>query len=422
MKYLVVKIHALKAREILDSRGNPTVEADVLTNDGIFRAAVPSGASTGQHEALELRDKEKRYRGKGVLKAVNNVKTILAQKLKGLDCTQQHEIDTQMIDLAGENKAHLGANAVLAVSMACCRAATHAKQQPLYQYLGDLAKTKPAVLPIPQMNVINGGAHAGLENDVQEHMIMPVGAKSFHEALQMGTEVYHELKSLLKKKFGARATLIADEGGFVPPLNTVTERLDLILSAIDQVGYGSKVKLALDCAASEFYSTNKYTLGKKGYSVDELIDYYADLIATYPIVSLEDGLAEDDWQGWQALTKKIGKKVQIVGDDNLVTNPERIKKAIATNACNALLLKVNQIGTVTETIHAAALAQKNNWKVVVSHRSGETEDSFIADLVVALNAGQSKFGAPARSDRNAKYNQLLRIEEELGKKARYATM
>lgn len=412
-------ITRIRAREILDSRGNPTVEADVITQGGLFRASVPSGASTGTHEALELRDKEQRYHGKGVLKAVANINTIIAPKLKSMDVTQQHDIDALMIELGGENKTKLGANAVLAVSMACARAGASAVQQPLYRYLGSLAKKKSLLLPVPQMNLINGGAHAGLENDVQEHMVMPVGAKSCAHCLQMGSEIYHELKGILKKKFGAHATLIADEGGFVPPLNTVEERLEIMLQAIEQRGYSNEIKLAIDCAASEFYRSGTYTLHKKRYSTEELIDYYADLVKTYPLFSIEDGLAEDDWSGWQMLTKRLGSKVQIVGDDFLVTNVSRIQNAIEKMACNALLIKPNQIGTISETIEAFTLSSKSGWTNVVSQRSGSTEDNFEADLVVALEAGQFKHGAPARSDRNAKYNQLLRIEEELGSTARY---
>lgn len=421
---MIFKKYAIKkiiAREVLDSRGNPTVEADVITKAGLSRAIVPSGASTGTHEALELRDKGKRYHGKGVLKAVNNVNKKIAPRLIGLDCVKQKTIDHAMISLDGtKNKTNLGANATLAVSMAVCKAAAHYLQVPLYEYIGSLSNRHAHLMPIPQLNVINGGRHAGIDNDVQEHMIMPVGAKNFHEAIRMSIETYHELKKLLKKKYGAHGTLLGDEGGFVPKLPTVAARLDMISKAIKNARYSTnKIKFALDAASSEFFYKNHYKIGKKKYSSGDMVDFYADLVKKYPIISIEDGMAEDDWDGWAELTKKLGKKIQIVGDDNLVTNPVRIKKAIFSHSCNSLLLKVNQIGTVTEAIRATKLANKHRWSVVVSHRSGETEDHFISDLVVGLAAGQSKFGGPARSERNAKYNQLLRIEEKLKTRARY---
>ena len=409
-------IRKIKAREVLDSRGNPTIEVDVLTGSGLSRAIVPSGASTGIHEALELRDKGRRYDGKGVLKAVRNVNKVIAIKLKGDDCVRQKAIDEVMLETDNtKNKSKLGANAMLAVSMAISKAAAHYLQVPLHEYIGSLANSKANLMPLPQMNVLNGGKHAGIDNDIQEHLIIPKG-KNFSESLRIGTEVYHELKSILKKKYGAQATLIGDEGGFVPKINNVEKRLELMQKAINKAGYRKKVSLALDCAASEFFHKNHYKIGKKKFSSTKLVDYYEKLIKKYNIVSIEDPFAEDDWEGWKIMTKALGKKIQIVGDDLLVTNVHRINKALYSKACNALLLKVNQIGTVTEAIQAAKVAQKNKWNVVVSHRSGETEDSFIADLAVGLNASQSKFGAPARSDRNAKYNQLLRIEEHIAKK------
>ena len=415
------QIKKIKAREILDSRGFPTIEVDVITDAGLSRAAVPSGASTGKHEALELRDKDdKRYSGKGVLNAVNNVNNVIAPKLIGDNCLRQEAIDDVMLEIDGTpNKGNLGANAIIAVSMAVCKAAAHNLRVPLFEYIGSLADSGANFMPVPQMNIMNGGRHAGIENDIQEHMIMPTKFNSFSESLRAGTEVYHELKSILKKKFGAQATLVGDEGGFVPKIDNVKERLKLIKEAIDNLGYGKKIVLALDCAASEFYHRGKYILGKESFTSENLVDFYSKLVEEHNIVSIEDGMDEDDWEGWKLLTQNLGNKLQIVGDDLLVTNVERISKAISSKACNALLLKVNQIGTVTEAIKACKKAQKNKWNVVVSHRSGETEDSFIADLVVGLNAGQSKFGAPGRSDRNAKYNQLLRIEEEIGNKVKY---
>lgn len=410
------KIKKIKARQVLDSRGNPTIEVDLLTDKTLVRAIVPSGASTGKHEALELRDNKKEYNGKGVLKAVNNVNKI-QKKLIGLDCRNQKQIDTLMLELDGtENKSKLGANSILGVSLAVCKAAG---LPTLYKYIGKLSKRNSTLLPIPQMNIINSGKHAGVDNDIQEHLIMPVKFKSFKEALRAGTETYHTLKNILKNKYGVSATLLGDEGGFAPPIKDVRERLELIQTAIENSGYNKKIFLALDCAASEFYHHAKYKIQEKTYDSGELIDFYADLTKTYNIVSIEDAMSEDDWQGWQQLTKKLGKKIQIVGDDLLVTNVNRINKAIKQKSCNSLLLKVNQIGTVTEAINAALLAFKNKWTVVVSHRSGETEDTFISDLVVGLASGQSKFGAPARSERTCKYNQLLRIEEELGSKAKF---
>jgi enolase len=418
--FFLSKILEAKARQVFDSRGNPTVEAEVKTKKGVFRAIVPSGASTGTNEALELRDGGKSFGGKAVTKAVENVNRIIAPKVKGFDVLKQKELDQLMIDLDGtKTKSKLGANAILSVSMAACCAAAADEELPLFEYLGKISKRKGVTLPAPQLNVMNGGKHAGLEEDIQEQMIWPTKAKSFAEAFQMGIETYHALKKILKKKFGAQGTLLGDEGGFVPPVKSVQERLDLIMQAIKEAGYEGQIDLALDSASSEFFAGGKYRLYGKEYSPGELVDFYAELVAAYPITSLEDGMAEEDWEGWKELTAKLGNRMQIVGDDLLVTNPEKIKRAIQEKSCNALLLKVNQIGTVTESIEAANISFKNNWGVVVSHRSGETEDSFIADLVVGLGAGQSKFGAPARTDRNAKYNELLRIEEMLGKKAKF---
>ncbi|MBS3105789.1 phosphopyruvate hydratase [Candidatus Woesearchaeota archaeon] len=426
VEFLDFRIKKIKAREVLDSRGNPTVEVNLSTNSCCAKAIVPSGASTGIHEALELRDNgKKRYNGKGVLKAVSNVNKIIAKRIVGLDCRKQREIDNILIELDGtENKSKLGANAILGVSMAVCKAGAICSGKQLYEYIQKLSNSKKLILPIPQMNVINSGKHAGVENDIQEHMIMPVGFKSFKDALRAGVETYYTLKGILKKKYGANATLLGDEGGFAPPIADVEERLELLLAAIDESGYGGKIKLALDCAASEFYNeeTNEYAIINKKYSNGELIDFYKKLIKKFQVISVEDGFSQDDWNVWQLFSKELGKKIQIVGDDLLATNIGRIKRALERKACNALLLKINQIGTITESIDAANIAFKNKWNVVVSHRSGETEDSFIADLAVGLGANQSKFGAPARSERTAKYNRLLRIEEKLGKKAKFAKL
>ena len=415
------RIKKAVAREVLDSRGNPTVEAEIYTGKFSASAIVPSGASIGKHEAIELRDAaNKRYNGKGVLAAVKNVNSILSKKLIGLDCRNQEEIDQLMIELDGTaNKSKLGANAILAVSMAVCKAGALHNNIPLYNHIQNLSGSDRISLPIPQLNIINGGKHAGMKDDIQEHMIMPNGFNRFSESLMAGVEAYHKLKDILKKKFGAQGILLGDEGGFAPKITDMNERLGLINQAIAGAGYNNKISLALDCASSEFFYGNHYIIGKNKYSSGELIDFYKGLIKKYDIVSIEDGMAEDDWEGWQQLNKEIGGKVQLVGDDLLVTNAERINKAISKKACNSLLLKTNQIGTITESINAAKLAFKNKWRVVVSHRSGETEDFFIADLAVGLNAGQSKFGAPARSERTAKYNRLLRIEEMLGSKARF---
>jgi len=418
----MTEITSIKAREVLDSRGNPTVEVDVITENGVFRAMTPSGASAGQHEALELRDGDKsRYLGKGTLNAVNNVNKKIAQKLIGLDCCHQETIDNVMLKLDGtENKDDLGANAILPVSMAVTKAGAASKGIPLYLYVGELFGVVPHKLPVPMCNVINGGKHAGQENSIQEHMLMPTGAKSFTEGIRMVSESYHHLAKLLKERFGAGGVLIGDEGGFAPAqIVDVNERLELMLKAVENAGYNGKMKIALDPASSEFFYEGTYKIGNKSYSGGEMVDFYVNLCKTYPIVSIEDGLAEDDWDSWVEMTKKLGAKVQIVGDDLFVTNTKRIRKGIELQAANSVLIKLNQIGTVTETLNAIKMAQDEGWTAVVSHRSGETEDNFIADLVVGTSAGQIKTGAPARSDRNSKYNQLIRIEEELGNKAEY---
>ncbi len=409
------------AREILDSRGNPTVECDVLLESGVMgRAAVPSGASTGQKEALELRDGDKgRYLGKGVLKAVENVNNAIAQALIGIDASEQSYIDKVMLDLDGtDNKGHLGANAMLAVSMAVARAAAEDAGLPLYHYLGGAG---PMAMPVPMMNVINGGEHANNSLNIQEFMIMPVGAKSFREALRCGAEIFHALKKLCDSK--GFPTTVGDEGGFAPNLNSHEEALQLIVEAISAAGYqaGEDVLLALDCASSEFYKDGKYHLEAEGVALSsaEFADYLANLAAKYPIVSIEDGMDENDWDGWKLLTDKLGSKVQLVGDDLFVTNPKILAEGIEKGLANALLVKVNQIGTLSETLSAVDLAKRNRYASVMSHRSGETEDNTIADLAVATNCMQIKTGSLSRSDRMAKYNQLLRIEEELGESAYY---
>lgn len=413
-------INEVYAREVLDSRGNPTVEVEVVTELGGFgRALVPSGASTGAHEAVELRDKEERYLGKGVEKAVENVNTIIAEELVYFDCLDQIGIDEYLQVLDGtNNKGNLGANAILGVSLAVARAAADELGLNLYQYIGGVnSKT----LPVPMMNILNGGEHADNNVDIQEFMIMPVGAKTFKEALRMGAEVYHNLKEVLKEK--SLATGVGDEGGFAPNLSSNKEALEVIVLAIEKAGYqaGSDIVLALDVAASEMYEDGVYNLKGEGvkYTADEMISYYEKLVSEYPIVSIEDGLDEDDWDGWKKLTDAIGDKVQLVGDDLFVTNTERLQKGIEMNVSNSILIKLNQIGTLTETLDAIELAKRNNMTAVISHRSGETEDSFIADLAVATNAGLIKTGAPARSERVAKYNELLRIEDSLGKLAKY---
>jgi enolase len=416
-------IEAVWAREILDSRGNPTLEVEVLLEDGAWgRAAVPSGASTGMHEALELRDGDKeRYGGKGVTQAVENVNNVLAEALLGYDGTDQAAIDGLMIELDGTaTKSRLGANAILGVSLAVAKAAANSVGLPLYRYVGG---TDARILPVPMMNILNGGKHAADSTDLQEFMVMPVGASSFREALRWGAETYHNLKAVLKGK--RYSTNVGDEGGFAPSLGSNEEAIELILQAIEKAGYraGEDIWIALDPAASEIFEDGvTYNLKKEGrrLSGSQMVDFYVDWVEKYPIISIEDGLAEDDWQAWSLLTERVGDKVQLVGDDLLVTNVERVEKAIALKACNSLLCKVNQIGSLSEAIEAVRVAHRAGWTAVVSHRSGETEDATIADLAVALNAGQIKTGAPCRSDRVAKYNQLLRIEEELGDAAIYA--
>ena len=409
------------AREILDSRGNPTVEVEVILEDGaVGRAAVPSGASTGVHEAVELRDGDKeRYLGKGVTKAVDNVNDIIAEALIGLEATRQTEIDELLVRLDGTpNKGSLGANAILGVSMAVARAAASSVGLPLYLYLGGVAAKE---LPVPMMNILNGGEHADNNVDIQEFMIMPVGAKSFSEALRMNAEIYHNLKALLKEK--GLSTALGDEGGFAPNLSNNAEAIEVILEAVVKAGYKPEkdIVIALDVASSEMYKDGKYHLEGEGLvkTSEEMVDYLADLCEKYPIISIEDGLAEDDWAGWKLLTKKIGKKVQLVGDDLFVTNEERLVQGINKGVANAILIKVNQIGTLTETFNAIETAKRAGYTCIISHRSGETEDTTLADIAVAVNAGQIKTGAPARTDRVAKYNQLLRIEEDLGKAAKY---
>ncbi|MGA4993970.1 phosphopyruvate hydratase [Nonomuraea bangladeshensis] len=412
-------IEVVYAREILDSRGNPTVEVEVVLDDGSTgRAAVPSGASTGQFEAVELRDGGKRYGGKGVEKAVLAVTDEIFEEIGGIEAEDQRIIDQIMIDLDGTpNKSKLGANAILGVSLAVAKAAADSAELPLFRYLGG---PNAHVLPVPMMNILNGGAHADTNVDIQEFMIAPIGAETFREAVRMGTEVYQALKSVLKEK--GYATGLGDEGGFAPNLPSNRDALDLILVAIERAGYtpGEDVALALDVAATEFHKDGVYTIDGKGLSAQELIAFYEDLVANYPLVSIEDPLDEEDWEGWKAITASLGDKVQLVGDDLFVTNPERLERGIAAGAANALLVKVNQIGTLSETLDAVDLAHRSGYRCMMSHRSGETEDTTIADLAVAVNCGQIKTGAPARSDRVAKYNQLLRIEELLDDAARYA--
>lgn len=412
------------AREILDSRGNPTVEVEIVLEDGtVGRAAVPSGASTGVHEAVELRDGDvRRYKGKGVIQAVENVNDAIADALIGLDATRQIEIDELLMRLDGTpNKEKLGANAILGVSMAVAKAAANYVGLPLYQYLGG---TNAHELPVPMMNILNGGQHADNNVDIQEFMIMPVGAANFSEALRMAVEIYHTLKTILKEK--GLGTGLGDEGGFAPNLKSNAEALDVIVEAIEKAGFkpGEEVQLAMDVAASEFYKGGKYHMLAEGApkTSTQMINYLAELVEKYPIVSIEDGLAEDDWKGWAALTKKLGDKVQLVGDDLFVTNVERLAMGIEKGVANAILIKVNQIGTLTETFRAVEMAKRAGYTAIVSHRSGETEDTTMADIAVALNAGQIKSGAPARTDRVAKYNQLLRIEEDLGPAASYKGM
>ncbi len=416
------EIVQVKAREILDSRGNPTIEVEVWLDSGLYgRSAVPSGASTGTHEALELRDKDpKRYHGKGVLNAVRNVNDIIGPELVGFESTAQAEIDQLLIELDGtENKRRLGANAILGVSMAVAQASAKEAGLPLFAYLGGVGAK---VLPVPQMNVINGGVHADNKLDIQEFMIVPLGAPSFREALRYGSETYHALKKVLKEK-GYR-TSVGDEGGFAPEVESTKEALEILVKAIEEAGYkpGEDIALAIDAAASEFFKDGKYVMEGEGktLSAEELTAFYKELIEQFPIVSIEDGCAEDDWEGWKILNQELGARVQLVGDDIFVTNIKRLSRGIEEKIANAILIKLNQIGTVTETLEAVAMAQRSAWKTVISHRSGETEDTFIADLAVAVNSGQIKTGAPCRTERVAKYNQLLRIEEDLGAAAVFA--
>jgi enolase len=420
-------IESISALEILDSRGNPTVEVEVVLMDGAWgRAAVPSGASTGDHEALEMRDGDKkRYLGKGVLNAVANVNGVIAEGLFGMDASEQRTIDAALLEMDGTpNKSTLGANAILGVSLAVAKAAANSVGLPLYRYLGGV---HAHVLPVPMMNILNGGAHTGWQStDMQEFMVMPFGAENFTEGVRWGAEIYHALKSVLKEK--GYPTLVGDEGGYAPALKANEEALEVILAAIAKAGFkagrGQQVAIALDPAASEFYEeeTKTYNLRKEGkkFTGEQMVEFWAKWVKDYPIVSIEDGHAQDDWESWKLMTKTLGDKIQIVGDDLLVTNPERVRRGIKEKAANALLVKLNQIGSVTETIEAAELCHRAGWRTVISHRSGETEDATIADLAVALNTGQIKTGAPARSDRVAKYNQLIRIEAELGDAARYA--
>ena len=414
----MTEIIDVTAREILDSRGNPTVEVDMMVSSGaVGRAAVPSGASTGKREALELRDKRrKRYGGKGVSKAVKNVKEIIAPVLLGADAADQAGVDRRLIELDGTpNKSKLGANAILGVSLAAARAAAQAFQMPLYRYIGGI---NASVLPVPLMNIINGGAHAANNLDIQEFMVVPMGAGTFAETIRMGVETFHQLKTVRKAQ--GHNVAVGDEGGFAPNLDSNEEAVRLIMTAIEKAGYkpGKDIGIALDAAASEFYRNGKYVLkgeGKKGMDAQSMTEYYEKLIETYPILSIEDGLAEQDWLGWEIMTQRLEDKIQIVGDDIFVTNPEIFEKGISRGIANAILIKLNQIGTLSETLETVAMAREAGYEIVISHRSGETEDTFIADLAVGLNAGQIKTGSASRTDRIAKYNRLLRIEEELGK-------
>lgn len=419
MMYL--EIEKVIGREIIDSRGNPTVEAEVYLTDGtVGRGAAPSGASTGEFEALELRDQDKnRFGGKGVSRAVENINTVISDVLCGMDPSNVYAIDQAMIHADGtKDKSNLGANAILAVSIASARAAANAMEMPLYRFLGG---TNGNRLPLPMMNILNGGEHADNNVDIQEFMIMPVGAKSFSEALRMNAEIYHNLKALLKEK--GLSTALGDEGGFAPNLKCNADAIEVILEATERAGYkpGKDIVMAMDVASSEFYVDGKYKMTGEGVEMtsEEMVDYLAGLCEKYPIISIEDGMAEDDWDGWKKLTKKLGKKVQLVGDDLFVTNEERLVQGIEKGVANAILIKVNQIGTLTETFNAIETAKRAGYTCIISHRSGETEDTTLADIAVAVNAGQIKTGAPARTDRVAKYNQLLRIEEDLGKAAKY---
>jgi enolase len=416
------EIQYVHARQIMDSRGNPTTECDIKLSNGAFgRAAVPSGASTGSFEAIELRDGGTSYMGKGVSMAVKNINEIIAPAIIGMDANQQTALDEKMLALDGTpNKSKLGANAILAVSLAAAHAVANAKQMPLYKYIAEIyGNNNPCVLPRPMMNIINGGAHADNGLDAQEFMIIPNGAKSETDAIRMGSEIFHHLKSILKR--GHNSTNVGDEGGFAPNFNSTREALDTIMTAITDAGYkpGTEVSIGLDVASSEFYHDGKYAFEGHELSSDEMIAFYEDLISSYPIISIEDALAEEDWDSWKTLTEKIGNKCQLVGDDLFVTNPARLERGIKMGVANAILIKVNQIGTLTETLRAIKMAQDAKYGVIISHRSGETEDTTIADLAVATNAGQIKTGSMSRTDRMAKYNQLIRIEEELDTSAKY---
>lgn len=422
---MVAKITEIKAREIIDSRGNPTVEADVVLSSGVVgRAIVPSGASTGSREALELRDKDpERFGGKGVLTAVNNVNTKIASALVGKNAAAQKEIDTIMIDLDGtENKSQLGANAILAVSMACAKAAAIEQGKPLFEYIANLSNTEAYLLPTPMMNIINGGEHADNNVDMQEFMIVPIGAPTINEAIRYGSETFHALKKILHER--NLNTAVGDEGGFAPDLPSNAAAIEIILEAITQAGYrpGKDIAIGLDLASSEFYKNGKYCLASENRELSsaEMVDYLGDWVNKYPIITIEDAMAEGDWDGWKLLTEKLGDKVQIVGDDLFVTNTKILQEGIDKGIANAILIKVNQIGTITETLEAIALANRSGYNNVISHRSGESEDTFIADLAVGTNAGQIKTGSLCRTDRIAKYNQLIRIAETMGKKAQYA--
>ena len=416
-----MKIRKVCAREILDSRGNPTVEVDVvLDHDVIGRAAVPSGASTGTHEALELRDGKKRYGGKGVLKAVDHVNRVIGPKLRGRDASRQEDIDHLMLELDGTpHKSRLGANAILGVSLAVAKAAAAAANVPLFRYLGG---SRAVTLPVPMMNILNGGAHADSSVDLQEFMVVPVGARTFADGLRMGTETFHALKAVLKEN--GYSTAVGDEGGFAPSLRSNQEAVEVILTAIERAGYqpGRQIALALDAAASEFFEDGQYVFRKSDgsrRSSAEMVQFYRDWVERYPIISIEDGLSEDDWDGWATLSRELGPKVQLVGDDLFVTNPQRLQRGIEAGVANSILVKVNQIGTLTETLETIDRAKQAGYTTVISHRSGETEDATIADLAVGVNAGQIKTGSASRSERTAKYNQLLRIEEMLGRRAVY---
>ena len=416
------RITKILAREVLDSRGNPTVEVELFSGHVSASAIVPSGASTGRNEALELRDGGKRFLGKGVRKAIENVNRIIAPKIIGYDCEEQNNIDKALLELDGtENKSNLGANAVLGLSIASAKLAAVSKNKHLFEYLNSIFnRTEKFLLPCPQLNVINGGKHAGSKLAIQESMIIPHKAGSFREALMLSAEVYQQLKSMLKNTYGESAINLGDEGGFAPPIESIDKTLEIILGTIEELGYQDCFSLGLDCAASSFFKNDEYVMEGKKYSPGEMIDFYSELIKKFPILSIEDPFHEEDFSAFAELTRIHGNKIQIVGDDLLATNIRRISRALEEKSCNALLLKVNQIGTLTEAVDAAKVAMENRWNVIVSHRSGETEDTFIADLAVALSCGQIKTGAPARGERTAKYNRLLRIEEILGNKGEYA--